>query len=199
MTTLSQLVIATNNTGKYREFDAALGDDYTVIPQSQWSVSSVDETGLSYIENAILKARHAAKICGLPVLADDSGLSVDILDGAPGIYSARYAGENARDQDNITKLLNSLQNVAPEKRQASFHCVLAIVQHANDPCPQIFTGQWSGFISQKAHGIDGFGYDPIFFIPDRACTAAELPAEIKQQISHRGIAVQKLLTSLRER
>ena len=132
------------------------------------------------------------------MLADDSGLSVDILDGAPGIYSARYAGEDASDQENVTKLLNALQDVPAEKRQASFHCILAIVQHADDPCPQIFTGQWPGFISQKPRGIDGFGYDPIFFIPDRACTAAELPAKIKQQISHRGIAVQKLLASLKQ-
>ncbi|EHC33225.1 Nucleoside 5-triphosphatase RdgB, partial [Salmonella enterica subsp. enterica serovar Alachua str. R6-377] len=181
-----------------------------VVAQTELGVDSAEETGLTFIENAILKARHAAKMTGLPAIADDSGLAVDVLGGAPGItstpnnnrgapgiYSARYSGENATDQQNLEKLLHTLRDVPDDKRQARFHCVLVYLRHAEDPTPIVCHGSWPGVITRQAAGNGGFGYDPIFFVPSEGKTAAELTREEKSAISHRGQALKLLLDALR--
>jgi XTP/dITP diphosphohydrolase len=193
-----QVVFASNNSGKIRELQMLLTDfQITVIPQATLHVSAIPETGLSFVENAILKARHACQQTGMPALADDSGLEVDALHGAPGIYSARYAGENATAQNNIEKLLLALKDVPATKRNASFHCVLVYMTHANDPVPLICHGQWQGSILTAQRGQEGFGYDPIFYVRSENKSAAELPLTIKNKISHRGIALRLLLKELR--
>lgn len=190
MTALPEkLVIATGNPGKLREFQALLGElGIEVVPQSAFNVPAADETGLSFVENAILKARNAALHTGLPALADDSGIEVDALNGAPGIYSARYAGENASDSDNNRKLLIELAGIADAGRKARYQCVIAFLRHADDPMPLIGRGTWEGFITYEPHGTGGFGYDPFFRPMDKSCTAAELDAAEKNRISHRGMA-----------
>lgn len=194
---LSKIVLASGNKGKLAEFKGMFGNyNIDVVPQSEFDVPDADETGLSFIENAILKARHAARLTGLPALADDSGLSVMALQGAPGIYSARYAGEPSDDQANIDKLLDAMKGVEDLQRQASFMCVLAFVRHADDPVPVIAQGQWSGQILRQQAGQQGFGYDPIFYVPSEACSAAELTKERKNQISHRGQAISQLKIQL---
>ena len=191
------IVLASSNAGKVREFNQLLGDlQLEVVPQSQFSVADADETGLTFVENAILKARNAAQHTGLPALADDSGLEVDTLHGAPGIYSARYAGPNASDTENLEKLLGMLKDVPGEKRGARFQCVLVYLRHALDPTPLICQGTWEGRILTAPRGTSGFGYDPVFFVPTHACSAAELPAETKNALSHRGQALRQLLTAL---
>lgn len=191
-----ELVIASGNMGKLKEFQALLAPTgIRVRPQSEWQVPDADETGLTFIENAILKARHAARLTGLPALADDSGLAVTALGGAPGIYSARYAGEHGDHQANIAKLLAALTNET--ERAASFHCVLALLQHPEDPTPLICHGRWDGSIALQAAGNGGFGYDPVFWVPEYECTAAQLPAQQKADISHRGQALRLLLEQLR--
>ena len=170
--------------------------DVEVRPQSEFNVDEVEETGLTFVENAILKARHAAKISGLPAIADDSGLEVDALNGAPGIYSARYAGTDATDEQNLQKLLADLKNVPDEQRTARFQCLLVYLRHADDPTPLICQGTWEGFITQEPMGDNGFGYDPVFFVPKHNCTSAQLTPEQKNQLSHRGQALNKLLTKL---
>ena len=193
-----KVVLASGNKGKLAELQNALdGFNVELIPQSEFNVTDADETGLSFIENAILKARHASMATGLPALADDSGLEVDALDGAPGIYSARYSimdGENgpATDEKNNQKLLNALKGVQPENRAARFHCVLAFVRHAKDPNPLIAQGAWEGTIQSKLDGQGGFGYDPLFFIKELNCTSAQLTKEEKTKISHRGQAIEQL-------
>jgi len=194
---MQELVLATGNKGKVVELEALLQPfGWNVRPQSEWHFADAEETGLTFIENAILKARHAAQHTGLPALADDSGLAVNALQGAPGIYSARYAGPECNDQDNIEKLLDTLKDTAPEQRQASFHCVLAYLRHANDPTPIICHGRWDGMIATTPQGEQGFGYDPVFWIPELNCTAAQLSTAQKQQLSHRGQALRQFVQQL---
>ncbi|MDE1190348.1 MAG: XTP/dITP diphosphatase [Pantoea sp.] len=195
---MQKVVLATGNPGKVRELAdllSAFGLD--IVAQTELGVESAEETGLTFIENAILKARHAAQITGLPAIADDSGLAVDALGGAPGIYSARYAGLEASDQQNLEKLLVALENVADGERQAQFHCVLVYVRHAADPTPLVFHGSWAGEITRAAAGQGGFGYDPIFYVPELGKTAAELSKDEKRAVSHRGKALTLLLDAMR--
>jgi XTP/dITP diphosphohydrolase len=195
---ISKIVLASGNKGKLREFSQVLGDlNVEVIPQSEYQVSDADETGLSFVENAILKARHAAQATGLPALADDSGLEVDALQGAPGIYSARFSGANATDEKNNHLLLEKLQGVPADQRTARFRCVLAFMRHPNDPTPLICQGSWEGVILEQLSGDNGFGYDPLFFIPELDKTSAQLPSEEKNKISHRGQAVALLKESIK--
>ncbi|WP_455915712.1 XTP/dITP diphosphatase [Pantoea agglomerans] len=195
---MQKVVLATGNPGKVREMAdllAAFGLD--IVAQTELGVESAEETGLTFIENAILKARHAAAITGLPAIADDSGLAVDALGGAPGIYSARYAGEDASDRQNLLKLLTALENVPDDKRQAQFHCVLVYLRHAEDPTPLVFHGSWQGEITRSAVGEGGFGYDPIFFVPELGKTAGEMTKAEKHAVSHRGKAMTLLLEAMR--
>lgn len=195
---IEKLVLASGNQGKLREFSQLFADkDIQVIPQNEFDTLEAEETGLSFVENAIIKARNACKFSGLPSLADDSGLEVDALLGAPGIYSARYAGINASDEDNYLKLLETLKDVPAEKRTARFQCVLVYMRHENDPTPQVFQGSWEGQILSEPSGAEGFGYDPIFLIPNEACSSAELSKERKNALSHRGQAIQELLRNWR--
>lgn len=189
--TPDSIVLASGNLGKIKEFSAILGNQ-AIIPQSQFQVPEVEETGTTFIENAIIKARHAAQISGLPAIADDSGLAVDVLDGAPGVYSARYAGSGASDQENLDKLLHDMRNIPESQRSARFICVIAYFQNASDPCPIIAQGVWEGSILSKEKGENGFGYDPIFAVPGLNCSSAELSSEAKNAISHRGLALRKL-------
>ncbi|MFO8025176.1 XTP/dITP diphosphatase [Thiohalophilus sp.] len=194
---MQRIVLASNNPGKVREIDQMLaGIDMQVLPQSQFNAGEVDETGLTFVENAILKARNAAQHAGLPAIADDSGLEVDALDGAPGIYSARYAGPGASDEQNLLKLLADLKDVPEPERAARFQCLLVYLRHANDPTPLICQGTWEGLITREPQGDNGFGYDPVFYVPDQHCTAAQLPAETKNRLSHRGQALRQLVTAL---
>jgi len=191
------VVLASNNAGKVREFNALLaGLDIDVVPQSSFAVPEIEETGLTFVENAILKARHAAQQAKLPALADDSGLEVDALKGAPGIYSARYAGPGASDRENLEKLLAMLNGIADPERTARFQCVLVYMRHALDPTPVICQGTWEGRILTEPRGTGGFGYDPVFFVPTHQCASAELPPAVKNALSHRGQALQKLLAAL---
>lgn len=191
------IVLASSNAGKVREFNQLLGGlQLEVVPQSRFNVADADETGLTFVENAILKARNAAQHTGRPALADDSGLEVDALHGAPGIYSARYAGPKASDAENLEKLLAMLKDVPEEKRGARFQCVLVYLRHTLDPTPLICQGAWEGRILTAPRGTSGFGYDPVFFVPSHACSAAELPAETKNVLSHRGQALRQLLAGL---
>lgn len=188
-----QLVLASGNAGKLSEIQNALADfGVELISQKTLGVTDAIENGLSFVENAIIKARHAAAITGLPALADDSGLEVDYLNGAPGIYSARYAGEGATDADNNQKLLAALKDVPAEQRTARFVCVLVYMRHANDPMPLICQGSWQGCILEQPEGDGGFGYDPLFFVPDLNTTAARLSKAEKNAISHRGQALAEL-------
>ncbi|CAM3868343.1 dITP/XTP pyrophosphatase [Vibrio aerogenes CECT 7868] len=194
-----EIVLATGNQGKVREMADLLADfGFDVKAQSEFQVPDVAETGTTFIENAIIKARHAAQITGLPAIADDSGLEVDALNGAPGIYSARYAGEDATDQQNLEKLLGAMRDVAEEHRTARFHCVLVLMRHASDPTPLICHGQWEGTILHEAYGTNGFGYDPIFFVPEEQCASAELEPARKKQLSHRGKALHQLFEQLNQ-
>ncbi|ELQ6106833.1 XTP/dITP diphosphatase [Cronobacter turicensis] len=195
---MQKVVLATGNAGKVRELASLLQEfGLDVVAQTELGVESAEETGLTFIENAILKARHAAEVTGFAAIADDSGLSVDALGGAPGIYSARYAGSDASDQENLEKLLVALHDVPDEQRQAQFHCVLVYMRHADDPTPLVFHGVWSGVITRAPAGQGGFGYDPIFFVPSLGKTAAELTREEKSAISHRGQALKLLLEAMR--
>lgn len=194
---MQTIVLASANPGKLMEFRELLhGSGFEVKAQSEFNVPSVDETGLTFVENAILKARQACEVTGLPSIADDSGIEVDALRGEPGIYSARFAGENASDDDNNDKLLTLLGHVPTEQRSARYQCVLVFMQHANDPTPVICQAAWEGRILNARSGDGGFGYDPIFFIPGKNCTAAQLDKAEKNRISHRGRAMQMLLQAL---
>ncbi len=190
-----KLVLASGNAGKLAELRDLLGDRFTLHAQSEFGVGDADETGLSFIENAILKARHAARATGLPALGDDSGLCVDALHGAPGLYSARYAGTHGDSDANIDKLLREIDGIEDPARTARFVCVLALVRHADDPMPLVAEGRWEGRVLRARRGGNGFGYDPVFFSPVHGCSAAELPADVKNRDSHRGQA----LAALRER
>jgi XTP/dITP diphosphohydrolase len=191
MMPLKELVLASHNAGKLKELQAMLGDAVRVRSVAEFSSHEPEETGLSFVENAILKARHAAKVSGLPALADDSGLAVDALGGAPGIYSARYAG-GKDDAANNAKLLAALQGVPDAERGAQFVCALALVRHAEDPLPILCEGLWHGRILHEARGAHGFGYDPLFWVPECDCASAELPAAEKNRLSHRARAMAQL-------
>lgn len=192
-----EIVLATGNDGKVREIQQVLSNTGIIVrKQSDFDVPDAEETGLSFVENAIIKARNAAKHTGLPALADDSGLEVDYLQGQPGIYSSRYAGENANSADNNAKLLAGLSTVANPERSARFQCVIVYLKHELDPTPQIFQASWEGVIADTASGKQGFGYDPLFIVPEYQCTAAELKPEVKNKISHRGQALQKLINNI---
>ncbi len=194
---MKQIVLASNNPGKVREIGQILADlELEVLPQSRFDIEEVEETGLSFVENAIIKARHAATVSGLPAIADDSGLEVDALNGAPGIYSARYAGPGASDADNLQKLLIELEKVPQEHRTARFQCLMVYMRHAQDPTPLICQGTWEGRITLEPRGKSGFGYDPVFFVSSQQCTSAELAPEVKNQLSHRGQALRLLVAAL---
>lgn len=190
-----KIVIASGNQGKIREFQAMLGD-YTIVPQSEFNVEEVEETGTTFVENAILKARHATINSQLPVIADDSGLVVDALKGQPGVISARYAGAKASDEDNLVKLISEMKQHTDKPRIARFICVLVLMRHPEDPCPVISQGIWEGKIITKPVGDNGFGYDSIFYIDAYQCTSAQLTPEIKNKLSHRGKALRHLKQQL---
>jgi XTP/dITP diphosphohydrolase len=194
---MHSIVLASGNPGKVREINALLADlEIQVTPQTELEVPDIEETGLTFVENAILKARNAAAHTGLPAIADDSGLEVDALEGAPGIHSARYAGVGASDADNLHKLLNELVDVAVEARTARFQCLMVYLRHATDPTPVICQGTWEGRILSEPRGEQGFGYDPVFWVPTHDCTSAELAPEVKNALSHRGQALRKLMAAL---
>ncbi len=197
MKPLTELVLASHNAGKLKELQALLGDGIRVRSVVEFSQTAPEETGLSFIENALLKARHAAEVSGLPALADDSGLAVDALGGAPGIYSARYAGDGG-DAANNAKLLEALKDVPDSQRGAQFICALALVRHAADPVPLVCVGQWHGRILHALQGSNGFGYDPLFWVPEHDCASAELSPEQKNQLSHRARAMALLLQQLQQ-
>lgn len=191
-------VLASNNAGKLKEFSELLAPmDVSIRPQKEFSVEDAIEDGLSFIENAIIKARHAAKATGLPALADDSGLEVDALGGAPGIYSARYASMNGGEKSDTANLEKVLVDMAEHKnRTARFHCVLAFVRHATDPTPIIIQGVWQGDLLTAPRGENGFGYDPIFWVEQHQCSSAELSKEQKNLLSHRGKAVREFIAKM---
>jgi len=191
---MSTIVLATGNKGKVKELSHLLAvHNIEIKPQSEFNVSEVAETGTTFVENAIIKARHAAKITGLPAIADDSGLEVDALNGEPGVYSARYAGESASDNNNTDKLLKKLEKTPNILRTARFHCVLVYMKHENDPTPIICHGAWEGTITREKMGEQGFGYDPIFWQEAQQKTSAQLPRDLKNSLSHRGQALAKLV------
>ena len=194
MSTLKdKIVIASSNRGKIKEFQSYFDSfGLILIPQKEMGVSDIEETGKTYVENSILKARHASKVTGLPAIADDSGLSVEYLDGQPGIYSARFSGPGSDDKKNRDLLLKKLEGVPFEERHASYHAVITLLHHHGDPTPYIAHGIWHGIIAKEEKGEFGFGYDSLFIVPDLRCHAAELDVETKQNYSHRGIALRKL-------
>ncbi|WP_105102740.1 RdgB/HAM1 family non-canonical purine NTP pyrophosphatase [Microbulbifer pacificus] len=196
---MDKIVLASGNAGKLKEFSLLFsGWQIAVLPQSEFITEEADETGLSFIENALIKARHASRASSLPALADDSGLAVDALGGAPGIYSARYAGAGASDADNNAKLLEALEGVPAELRSASFHCALAFVRTPEDPVPLVCTARWQGLIVDRPAGDQGFGYDPLFYVPSEKLTSAQLSRETKNRLSHRARAVKKFEQMWRE-
>jgi XTP/dITP diphosphohydrolase len=192
---MTSIVLASSNLGKIREIQAILQND-NILPQSQFNVLEAAETGSTFVENAIIKARNAAAHCGLPAIADDSGLVVDALNGAPGVISARYAGDGASDQANLDKVLWAMQDVPSEQRTARFICVMVYLKHANDPTPVIAQGVWEGRILSQPVGENGFGYDPIFWVDTHQCSSAQLAPDIKNSLSHRGQALQTLRLAL---
>tara|TARA_B100000900_G_C20573786_1_gene714446 strand:+ start:347 stop:943 length:597 start_codon:yes stop_codon:yes gene_type:complete len=198
MWTDTTLVVASGNHGKLREFSKLFGDfAIKVISQTKLGVESPEETGLSFVENALLKARHASTITRLPTIADDSGLIIPALDGAPGLYSARYAGANASDQENVRLLLERMEHLSGTDRQGHYICALALIRHASDPDPLVAVGRWQGTIIDTPRGTSGFGYDPIFLPNNLDQTAAEIDPKIKNRLSHRGLAVVELRSLLR--
>ncbi len=188
---MAQVVLASGNAGKIKEIQALL-PEVQIVPQSAFNVIECAEPACTFVENALIKPRNAALHCQLPAIADDSGLIVDALQGAPGVLSARYAGENASDQDNIDKLLQALTDVPATQRTARFVCVMVYVRHAQDPCPLIAHGVWEGQILKQAIGTNGFGYDPVFWLPEQQLASAQLLPETKNALSHRGQAVRQL-------
>ena len=190
------VVLASGNPGKLREFQQLLSScGFEVHPQREFDIPDAEETGLTFVENAILKARNACKHSGLPAIADDSGIEVDALNGAPGIYSARFAG-TGNDEDNNQKLLKDLEDIADEKRTARYQCILVFMRHEHDPTPIIAQGSWEGVILREPRGENGFGYDPLFWLPELNCSSAELSKEKKNAISHRAIALQELIEKI---
>lgn len=195
-----KVVLATGNAGKVRELASMLqGLDIEIVPQSAFKVREAEETGLTFIENALLKARNAAAQTGLPAIADDSGLEVDALQGAPGIHSARYAGPQADDRANLEKLLKTMQDLPDLARSARFRCVIVYLKHAADPAPFVAEGVWEGSILRAPRGSNGFGYDPVFWVAEKGCSSAELSPEVKNLLSHRGQALARLMAHFRAR
>jgi len=194
---MKKIVLASANPGKVREINELLSDhDVEVVPQSAFKVPEAEETGLTFVENALIKARNAALHTDLPAIADDSGLEVDALQGAPGIYSSRYAGTNASDRQNLEKLLDELAGLPQEQRSARFQCVMVLLRHAHDATPLVCQGTWEGRILFAPRGDNGFGYDPVFYVPTHDCSSAELPPPIKNRLSHRGQALRRLIAAL---
>jgi XTP/dITP diphosphohydrolase len=190
---MKKLVLATNNAGKVKEIQSIMaGLAMTIVPQSDYQIGSIEETGKTFVENAILKARHAAQVTGLPAIADDSGIVVDALQGEPGIYSSRFAGPEATDAQNVEKLLQALQGVPESERGAYFYCCIVLLKHPNDPTPIICHGKCEGRIALSVEGDHGFGYDPIFYLPKQKCTTAQLSSAEKNKISHRAAALTQL-------
>ena len=195
---MKKIILASNNSGKIREFNTMLTGIYQVVSMRDMQVEEVPETGLTFVENALIKARNASAQSGLPALADDSGIVVDALSGAPGIYSARFAGDHGDDEANTQKLLEDMAQVPNSQRTARFWCAIVYVEHANDPTPIIIQRGWEGEILREKVGENGFGYDPIFYVPTHNKASAELSAEQKNTISHRGKALQALLVELKK-
>ncbi|MEH6466688.1 MAG: RdgB/HAM1 family non-canonical purine NTP pyrophosphatase [Porticoccus sp.] len=192
-----KVTLASGNKGKLAEFQQLLvGLHFDVVPQSDFNIPEAIENGLSFVENALIKARHAARLTGLPAIADDSGLEVDALNGAPGIYSSRFSGEHATDEKNNLRLLSLLQDIPETERTARFQCLLVYLRHPEDPTPLICQGTWEGRIAFASEGTHGFGYDPLFYIPELSCTSAQLDKAQKNKISHRGKAMAQLLNTL---
>jgi XTP/dITP diphosphohydrolase len=193
----SKIVFASGNAGKIREVAQLLdGLNIEVLPQSEFDVPKIEETGLTFLENSILKARNAAQYTGLPSIADDSGIAVDVLQGHPGIYSARFAGPGASDEDNLLKLIDMIKPFPEEQRTARFICSMVYLRHKDDPVPIIAQGVWEGHLVTDPKGENGFGYDPVFYVASQQCTSAELLPEIKNKLSHRGQALKQLLDKL---
>jgi len=191
---MNKIVLASGNKGKLREFAQLFAPmNIEVIPQSEFNVPEAEETGLTFVENAIIKARNACEHTGLPAIADDSGIEVDYLLGAPGIYSARYAGINASDEDNLNALLSALTGVPDTERVARYQCLLVMMRHSKDPTPMICQADWQGHVLTEEAGDGGFGYDPIFWVSETNCSAAELTSEQKHAISHRGKAIRQFI------
>ena len=198
-TTSNKIVFASGNAGKVREIAELLdGLDIDVLPQSEFDVPEIEETGLTFLENSILKARNAAQHTGLPAIADDSGIAVDVLQGHPGIYSARFAGLGASDEDNLLKLIDMIKPFPEEQRTARFICSMVYLRHKDDPVPIIAQGIWEGQLVTDPKGENGFGYDPVFYVESQQCTSAELPPEVKNKLSHRGQALMQLLDKLND-
>jgi non-canonical purine NTP pyrophosphatase (RdgB/HAM1 family) len=198
MTEKQTIVLASNNQGKAKEVNALLeGLNFNVVSQSEFNVEEVEETGLTFIENALIKARNAANYTEYPVIADDSGIEVHALKDKPGIYSARYAGRDSSDEDNLNKLIEDIRLLKEEDRKARFVCVMVFLRHAGDPTPIIAQGFWTGSVITAPRGENGFGYDPMFYVSTHDCTSAELSIEIKNQLSHRGQALQQLLQQIK--
>jgi XTP/dITP diphosphohydrolase len=195
---MKKIILASNNKGKIREFNAMLKGVYEVVSMSDMNVEEVPEIGLTFVENALIKARNASEQSGLPALADDSGIVVDALNGAPGIYSARFAGNHGDDEANTQKVLRDMSQIPDGHRSARFWCAIVFVEHANDPTPIIIQRGWEGEILREKAGKNGFGYDPIFYVPTHSKASAELSPEIKNTISHRGKALQALLAELKK-
>ena len=194
-----KIVLASGNPGKVREIRRILGEfGVEIVPQTDLGVGDADETGASFVENALIKARHASLMTGLPAIADDSGIEVDALHARPGVWSARYAGENASDQDNNNKMIEELEGVPEEERTARYQCLIVFMRDHTDPVPIITQGSWEGRILQAPSGEGGFGYDPIFYVPTHECSGGELPLEVKNTISHRAIALNAMLEEFRK-
>ena len=195
----ARVVLASGNPGKLRELEALLAPlDIAITLQAEFGIEGIVESGTTFVENAISKARHASAASGLPSIADDSGLLVDALDGALGVYSARYAGEEATDETNVAKLLRALVDTPDDERGAEFHCTTVLLSHAADPVPLIGEGRWRGSVLTRPRGGGGFGYDPVFYVTEHRCSAAELPAVTKNVLSHRGKATRALLAALEQ-
>ena len=195
--TETRIVLASSNPGKWQEISQLLAPlELDLVSQTCFAFPEAEETGLSFVENALLKARLACHHTGLPAIADDSGLEVDALKGQPGIYSSRYAGPDANDRDNLEKLLADLSGVPTAQRGARFQCLMVYLAHEHDPTPIICQGTWEGRILEEARGTGGFGYDPVFYVPTHDCASAELPAAVKNRLSHRAQALQRLVTLL---
>ncbi|MCG7896545.1 MAG: RdgB/HAM1 family non-canonical purine NTP pyrophosphatase [Candidatus Thiodiazotropha taylori] len=192
-----RIVLASNNAGKVREINQLLASEQiTVVAQKEFNIPDAIEDGLSFVENAIKKARHASSLSGLPAIADDSGIEVDALNGAPGIYSARFAGPGASDEENLQKLLSRMEEIPEAKRTARFQCLMVYMRHSEDPTPIICQGSWEGRILFQPQGDNGFGYDPIFYVPTHDCSSAQLAPETKNSLSHRGQALKALMQAL---
>ena len=193
---MKKLILATSNPGKIKELQEMLDGHYSVISQTDMAIEEVPENGLSFVENALIKARNASQKSGLAAIADDSGIVVNALNGEPGIYSARYAEKGATDSENVTKLLSEMDNVSAEDRKASFWCAIVLVRYPDDPTPLIIQSSWEGVIALEVRGKNGFGYDPVFYLSELRRTSAELLPKEKNLISHRGQALRELLRQL---